>query len=216
MATWEEQLKIAETIFQRMASTEGKLEQSITEWRETLQNAENAGMMKNIKQSIIGVLQPAGLEIRQCMKDLREIDRFYIIRTINTIAKLGNLSTPNTEVLWNTSFNKGKDFTKKEIKRNPYSYGDWNDFEAQILMLTDIHSTIEFIQEHINVIKMQYSRFEYDIREMKFMKQYVDKVSQHCIQPRIATFTKIHSLLDTPKKIILNKKLELNMAKSCE
>lgn len=213
VATWQQQLETAKTIYIRMAKTEGGLDQSITEWRETLENATNAGMMLNIKNNIINTLEPSGLAIRSCIKNIQEIDKIYTRKTINTIAKLGKISPPNTEVLWNNSCEKGKDLAKNEIKRTTSAYGNWNDFDVQIQMLNDIHKTIEFIQFHVNVIKGQYDRFEYDIKQMQFMKQYVSKISQDSIQPRISEFSTIYSKLEEPKKIILNKVMELEYAK---
>lgn len=211
-ATWQQQLEIAETIYIRMAKTEGGLDQSIAEWQKTLQNAENAGMMLNIKNNIINALEPSGLAIRSCIKNIQEIDKIYTIKTINTIANLGKISPPNTEILWKNSCEKGKELAKNKINRTASAYGNWNDFNVQIQMLNDIHKTIEFIQFYVNIIKGQYDRFEHDITQMQFMQQYVNKISQDSIQPRILEFSTIHSKLEEPRKIILNKIMELELA----
>lgn len=212
MATWQQQLETSELIFKRMAATEGMLEQAITEWRETLKNALSAGMMKETHNKIIKSLDPAGLDIRQCINDIKGADKPYTEKIIKKIATLGQLNVSNTQKLWQDAYDRGQDKTKNEVSRVTGGYGAWNNFNVQIQILEDIRKTIESIQSHVTIIKGQYSRFEFDIRQMDFMKEYVIVISTKSIQPRITTFANIHSKLEEPRKKIVDTQLLLRSA----
>lgn len=205
--SYKDQLKKADVLLGCIAKTEGMLNQSLWEWDKAIKQCPE--LMKETEDDIKKILYPVGQDIIMTCKNLREVDKEKITEMINILSQLAKQSSVTSDTTWNTYYEKGKSDATVNIGVTNKDYGVHNDFDNQLKMIGSIVDVVEGISTYARLIKSVYSKYEFDIKQEQFMKQFTDKLKQECFSPRKQDFSKIEIKLVTAKEDLVNLYLSL-------
>lgn len=210
MTSLQQQMNIAENTLEMMAETVGSLEQSIEEWKQTLETAKRSGMMNEFTNEVKAALIISYSAVNSCVKSIKGIDGSEIYSIMQKISTASNntVSVPNGNLRF-AAYEKGKSKLKNKIKRPAGGYGKFNDFNVQLKMLRDLIEVTESIQSHINIISESYRRYHFTLQQNNFMVQFVHNLNQKCFTPRAKDFSDIKIKIEATRQFLI--KIELNI-----
>lgn len=210
MASLQQQMNIAENTLEMMAETVGSLEQSIEEWKQTLETAKRSGMMNEFTNEVKAALIISYNTVTSCVKSIKGIDGSEIYSIMQKISTASNntVSVPNGSLRF-AAYEKGKNKLKNKIKRPAGGYGKFNNFNVQLQMLRDLIEVTESIQSHINIISESYRRYHFTLQQNNFMVQFVHNLNQKCFTPRAKDFSDIKIKIEATRQSLI--KIELNI-----